>query len=115
MHILCAGSLTASDRNMDEYRRIQGLRVRSAELEQRQTVPAPEGWPFSGGEVVMNKEKNRVQIIFDSKPDADVRAALKQSGFRWAPSQRAWQRMLNQNGIYAARQVTEAWITEESE
>ncbi len=92
-----------------------GLRVRIAELEQRQTVPAPEGWSFSGGEVVMNKEKNHVQIIFDGKPDADVRAALKQSGFRWAPSQRAWQRMLNQNGIYAARQVTEAWMTEESE
>ena len=63
----------------------------------------------------MNREENRVQIIFDGKPDADVRAALKQNGFRWAPSQGAWQRMLNQNGICAARQVTEAWMPRESE
>ena len=63
----------------------------------------------------MNCEENRVQIIFDGKPDADTRTALKQNGFRWAPSQGAWQRMLNQNGIYAAKQVTEAWMSAESE
>ena len=63
----------------------------------------------------MNREENRVQIIFDGKPDADVRAALKQNSFRWAPSQGAWQRMLTQNGICAARQVTEVWMPRESE
>ena len=31
------------------------------------------------------------------------------------PGQGAWQRMLNQNGIYAAKQVTEAWMSAESE
>ena len=35
----------------------------------------------------MNSEENRVQIIFHDKPDTDVRATLKQSGFRWAPAQ----------------------------
>ena len=94
---------------------IRRLRARIEELEQRQTVPAPEGWTFNGGKVVMNREENRVQIIFDGKPDADTRTALKQNGFRWAPSQGAWQRMLNQNGIYAAKQVTEAWMSAESE
>lgn len=94
---------------------IRRLRARITELEQRQTAPAPEGWAFNGGKVVMNREENRVQIIFDGKPDADVRAALKQNGFRWAPSQGAWQRMLNQNGICAARQVTEEWMPVESE
>lgn len=94
---------------------IRRLRARIEELEQRQAAPAPEGWAFNGGEVVMNSEENRVQIIFHDKPDADVRAALKQSGFRWAPSQGAWQRMLNQNGVYAARQVTEAWMPTKSE
>jgi len=94
---------------------IRRLRARIEELEQRQTAPAPEGWTFNGGKVVMNREENRVQIIFDGKPDADIRTALKQSGFRWAPSQGAWQRMLNQNGIYAAKQVTEVWMPVESE
>ena len=94
---------------------IHRLRARIEELEQRQAAPAPEGWTFNGGEVVMSKAENRVQIIFSAKPDADVRAVLKQNGFRWAPSQGVWQRMLNQNGINAARQITEAWMPVESE
>lgn len=104
-------SFLLSNNNAEIHR----LRARITELERRQTTPAPEGWSFSGGEVVMNRDENRVQIIFDSKPDADVRAMLKQEGFRWAPSQGAWQRMLNQNGIYAAKQVTKMWMPVESE
>ena len=36
------------------------------------------------------------------KPDADTRAELKSSGFRWAPSVGAWQRQLTDNAIRAA-------------
>lgn len=59
-------------------------------------------------EVIENTEANRVQIIFPGKPDADTRAALKSNGFRWAPSEKAWQRQLNNAGIYAARRVLAA-------
>ncbi len=90
---------------------IRDVKARIAELEAKQSSPAPEGWSFEGGRVVMNQEENRVQILFDGKPDADIRSALKHAGFRWAPSQGAWQRMLNQNGIHAARSVTEQWMT----
>ena len=38
---------------------IRRLRARIEELEQRQAAPAPEGWAFNGGEVVMNSEENR--------------------------------------------------------
>ena len=34
--------------------------------------------------------------------DADTRAELKSSGFRWAPSVGAWQRQLTDNAIRAA-------------
>lgn len=37
--------------------------------------------------VVENVEAMRLQIIFDEKPEADVRAVLKKNGFKWAPSQ----------------------------
>ena len=37
--------------------------------------------------VVENVEAMRLQIIFDGKPEADVRAVLKKHGFKWAPSQ----------------------------
>lgn len=59
-------------------------------------------------EVIQNAEANRVQIIFPGKPDADTRATLKSNGFRWAPSENAWQRQLNNAGIYAARRVLTA-------
>ena len=94
---------------------IHRLRGRIEELEQRQAAPAPEGWTFNGGKVVMNTEENRVQILFDGKPEEEIRSELKHSGFRWSPRQKAWQRQLNQNGIYAARQVTQKWMLSEEQ
>lgn len=47
----------------------------------------------------------RIQFIFDGKPDAEVRTILKSNGFRWAPSQGAWQRQLTANGKRAAKEV----------
>ena len=41
------------------------------------------------------------------KQEADVRAVLKKNGFKWAPSQGAWQRMLNPAGKYALNRVKE--------
>lgn len=58
--------------------------------------------------VVENTEIMRLQIIFDGKPAAEVRSVLKKHGFRWAPSQGLWQRMLNPSGKYALKQVKDA-------
>lgn len=60
------------------------------------------GWAFEGGEAVANTEKSRLQLFFKDKPDEAQRTALKRYGFRWAPSEGAWQRLLNENAIYAA-------------
>lgn len=51
--------------------------------------------------VVENTEIMRLQFIFDGKPDPEVREILKQFGFKWAPSQNAWQRQLTGNAKYA--------------
>ena len=63
------------------------------------------GWKFPGGEAKVNEAENRLQLIFEDKPDADTRQALKSEGFKWAPSQGAWQRQLNQNAIRAAARL----------
>ena len=63
------------------------------------------GWEFPGGEAKINKEENRLQLIFDDKPPEEQRLALKSEGFKWAPSQGAWQRQLNQNAIRAAARL----------
>ena len=87
---------------------IRRIRDRIEELEKRQDSPAPEGWKFDGGEVVINAELNRLQIVLDDRPDADTKQALKSHGFRWAPSQGAWQRQLTDNAIHAAKAITRA-------
>lgn len=83
---------------------IRRIRGRIAELKKR-TESTPEGWEFDGGRVVVNTAENRLQIIFDGKPNADVRTELKGEGFRWAPSQGAWQRQLTDNAMRAARRL----------
>lgn len=91
----------ALQNNNANIRRIRG---RIEELKKR-TESTPEGWEFDGGRVVVNTTENRLQVIFDGKPDADVRTELKGEGFRWAPSQGAWQRQLTDNAMRAARRL----------
>jgi hypothetical protein len=52
---------------------------------------------FKGLEIVFNKHVNRIQLLFESKPDEKTRAKLKSIGFKWAPSQEAWQNYMNRN------------------
>lgn len=58
--------------------------------------------------VVENADAMRLQLFFDGKPSAETRALLKKSGFRWAPSQGAWQRQLTNNARVALRSIEEA-------
>ena len=55
--------------------------------------------------LVENAEANRVQLIFPGKPSAEVRTKLKRAGFRWAPSEGAWQRQLNSSAVYWAKEL----------
>ena len=55
--------------------------------------------------VIENTDLMRLQIIFDDKPAPEVRDILKRNGFKWAPSQSAWQRQLTANAKYSLTQV----------
>ncbi|MBU2816259.1 hypothetical protein HF282_01955, partial [Acidithiobacillus ferrooxidans] len=85
----------ANIRRLEE--RIQVLEKAQA-LEDRET-------PYAWGTIRENKEINRIQFRFDGKPDEAVRDLMKSSGFRWAPSEGAWQRQWTGNAVYAARDV----------
>ena len=63
------------------------------------------GWTFPGGEAKINETENRLQLLFDEKPSEEQRRELKGGGFKWAPSQGAWQRQLTRNAIYAAGRI----------
>lgn len=83
---------------------INRLKKRIESLERREETGFV-GWQFEGGEAVANQEENRLQLLFDEKPSEEQRSKLKSWGFRWSPSNKAWQRQLNSNAIYAAGQI----------
>ena len=85
------------------YNHLKGL------LPKVETEPAEELTTITingeSAEVKRNKDIMRLQIIFDGKPSDETRAKLKESGFRWAPSVAAWQRLLNNNSEYALKRM----------
>ena len=64
--------------------------------------------------IIENTDLMRIQLVFDGKPDMEVRDILKANGFHWAPSLNAWQRTLTSNGKSAAKRVIEQIKTMQS-
>jgi ribosome-associated translation inhibitor RaiA len=83
---------------------IKRVKERISKLE-RQAGDADVKIPFDGGTIHDNVEANRLQILFDDKPDAGLRAELKKHGFKWSPSNQAWQRFRSPDAMYYARQI----------
>ena len=88
----------ALSNNSAEIRRVKE-RIKS--LSQQREI-GYVGWEFEGGKVEANAEANRLQILFEKKPDAATREELKSNGFRWSPKAEAWQRQLTDNAYRSA-------------
>jgi hypothetical protein len=88
-----------------EVRRLKG---RIEELTRKAATPERE--PEKVGDVRIEESENRVRIYFTGKPAEAVRTDLKRSGFRWSPSEGAWQSYVSewawQNARRIAQQVT---------
>jgi hypothetical protein len=83
---------------------IKRLQKRIAEITRNREIGFV-GWKFEGGEAVINTELNRLQLFFDERPTAEQCGILGHKGFHWSPRERAWQRQLNDNAIYAVNYV----------
>ena len=83
---------------------IKRLKQRITEITRNREVGFA-GWEFEGGKAVANKELYRLQLFFENVPTYNNRMILKTCGFKWAPSEGAWQRQLNDNAIYAVNYV----------
>lgn len=92
----------ALQNNNANIHRIEGRIKKLQTLKERGTLET-ENQFFK---VVENTEIMRLQIFFSEKPELKAREILKSNGFRWAPSQSAWQRQLTNNAKYALEKVT---------
>jgi hypothetical protein len=61
----------------------------------------------NGVRIFENTGANRLQLIFDCKPSAEVRQLLKAHGFRWSPTEGAWQRHISRQALYSAESIAE--------
>lgn len=90
----------ALQNNNAEIRRLKE-RIKALENQPTETVETKK----NGVRIIKNAELMRLQLIFPGKPSAEVRKVLKSHGFKWAPSQRAWQRLLNNAASAAAEEI----------
>lgn len=91
-----------------EIKRLEGRLATIERNRERGTVSHTHNTTAGAIEVVENGEAARIQIVFPGKPDSETREILKANGFRWAPSEGAWQRHLNNAGRYAVSRVVDA-------
>lgn len=84
---------------------IRRIKKRIEDLKAEQESEPSEDRVYDSFTLHEDTDSMRIQFIFEGKPDEEIRTVLKSHGFRWSPKNKAWQRMLNQNGRNAAEQV----------
>ena len=84
---------------------LQNIKRVQTRLDDPRHKPTFDEWEFEGGKVLNNTEANRLQILFNEKPSDEQRNQLKKRGFKWAPSQGAWQRQLTANALQAVKSI----------
>jgi len=95
--------LTNNNANLKRMKnRIAALQAETSRPEAEDRQATIDGMPVT---IIENRDENRLQLIFNGKPPAEVRKILKSNGFRWAPSQDAWQRLLNNNARRAVNYI----------
>ena len=60
---------------------------------------------FDWWKVIDNKAQDRVQILFDEKPSREMIMKLKARGWRWSPTNSAWQRFRNSDSVRIAKDI----------
>jgi len=90
--------------NNANIRQVQKRIDRLRKQEERQPIDKL----INGIRVFENREANRLQMIFTGKPEEEVRKQLKASGFRWSPTEGAWQRHISYSAYQYACRIAES-------
>lgn len=84
---------------------------RIKELEQKEAIRGENpitNYTFDGGEMVINYEIDRIQILFSTRPTTQELNEWKAKGlntFNWSPSATAWQRKITANAMYCIKSM----------
>lgn len=70
---------------------------------------------INGLKVIEDATDMRIKLIFEEIPNVQVRDLIKRWGFKWSPKNKAWQRQLTVNGIYATKRVLESLKEKQNE
>ena len=93
---------------------IRETKLRIKRLEEQETLVFPDT-EFKGGKAIHNKEINRIQLLFEGKPDEEIRNQLKHNGFHWSRKEGAWQREFNKRTIYVTNALIKDVLNKENE
>jgi len=96
---------------------IRNTQKRILELESREMAASKvesgdreTSYDFDGGTIDLDYADDRLRVNFDSKPDSAMIAKLKSNGFKWSPTNTAWQRQLTDNAIHTANYMFDTKI-----
>lgn len=89
--------------NNANIRRMKGRLVELEALDSREDLETEYG----DITVIEDTSDNRIRIVFPDKPSADMRDELESNGFRWSPTNEAWQRQLTPNAVRAAKLIVQ--------
>lgn len=84
---------------------ITTVKKRIEYLTKLQNTPEIPDLTFKDVTIRVNKELNRVQILYPSKPSEEERTKLKSNGFRWSPYEKAWQRQYSYYALDEAKRI----------
>lgn len=82
--------------------RIAAVKAEAKEQKQEDRKESIKGEDVT---VKENTELMCLQVFFEGVPAKETREILKSNGFKWAPSQGAWQRLLNDNAKRALTDI----------
>lgn len=94
---------------------IRSTKQRIAELEARQRMiaqaDATSATEESAHGLTVERDllDNRIRLHFPGKPSPEMIQRLKRFGFRWSPSNQAWQRHLNGSSEFAVSSILLYW------
>jgi len=77
----------------------------AAQHERAAANPAGRETTIGDVRIVEDLEENRTRLFFPGKPSPDTIRALKARGFRWSPTNQAWQRQASPQAWYLAEQI----------